>query len=150
MSDISHLVDDVKDSAVGAYDYVSHPADRYDDAKKFGKATIDYTKYAIQHPSRPVQDVRSITGSYLDDLVSNSTHKFLFYAGVLYFILSHKSFKALVDSFFKSIPVVKKLYLFPHLANTFIFLLFLYIVRYKIDNDIVKGISELSRIVSPH
>lgn len=147
MSDISNLFDDVKDSAEDAYDYVSHPSDRYDDAKRFGKKTVDYTKDAIAHPGHPLKDIRSITGKYLDDIVSNSTHKFLFYAGVLYFILSHKSFKALIDSFFKSIPVVKSLYLFPHLVNTAIFLLFLYIVRYKIDNDIVNGIMRLSNLV---
>ena len=149
MSDISNLFDDVKDSAAGAYDYVSHPSDRYDDAKKFGKNVVDYTKDAIAHPGHPVRDIRSLTGYYLNDIVSNSTHKFLFYAGVLYFILSHKSFKDLVDSFFKSIWGIKTIYIFPHLANTLIFLLFLYIIRYKIDNDIVKGITKLSNLVTP-
>lgn len=148
-SDISDLLDDVKHSAGSAYDYVTHPSQRLDEAKRTGKRVVDYTVDSVKHPSHPLHDVRSLTGYYLHDVVTDSTHKFLLYAGVLYFVLSHKSFKSIVDSFFKAIPGINKLYLFPHIINTLIFLLLLYIVRYKIDGDIVKGITRLSEIITP-
>jgi hypothetical protein len=148
MSDFSNLVNEITGSAEQAFDYVSHPKERVDEIKKASKNVKNYGQQTLLNPMKPITDVRKQASVFLDDLVSDSTHKFLFFAGIIYFVLSHKHFKSFFDSIFLSIPIINKVYIFPHIANTLLFLLLLYIVRFKLDNDIKLGIKKVSAFIN--
>ena len=133
-----------------AVNKVSHPGETFGELKGTGRRAVNYVSDRATHPSKALYDVENIATRFMDDIVNNNTHKLLLYAGVLYFILSFQGFKNTFDNVVRSIPLVKTIYLFPHVANTALFVLLLYIIKYKIDDDIVRGIRSTSNWIKKH
>jgi len=142
---LNEVSDDLKYGINYAEDKLVHPGRTIKELQGTGQRVINYGSDRVMHPSRALHDVENVSTRFIDDIISNNTHKLLLYAGILYFILSFQGFKNHFDKLIRSIPLVKTIYLFPHAANTALFVLLLYILKYKIDNDIVGGLSNLSR-----
>ena len=87
------------------------------------------------------------TSSIISDVTREETLRMMIYIGVLYFILSHKSFKRFTEVMFKSIPIVGRLYIFPHLMNTAIFLVLVYVVKYIFDRNINNALIKLNNLL---
>lgn len=121
--------------------------DVYDDVYDVGDKVVRYTKKAINDPRIISNDVINITDEILNDVITDIQMRFMIYTGILYFILSHKSFRSAADSIFKSIPIVGKLYIFPHLMNTAIFLSLLYVVKMSLDGYVKTGLIDLEKLI---
>ena len=128
-----------------AYDYSTDFKDRTRDIKRFGKDVQRYGAQTIKHPLKPVDDVRNLTSGILKDSISDEQHTLIVFAGILYFLLSHKQFKDFFNKFLKHVPLVGH---FPHIVNTAIFLGLLYLVYFsKVSVDIEDKIDQLSDLI---
>lgn len=128
-----------------AYDYSTDFKGRLKDVKRFGKDVQRYGAQTIKHPLKPVDDVRNLTSGILKDSISDDHHTLIVFAGILYFLLSHKHFRDFFNKFLKHVPLVGH---FPHIVNTAIFLGLLYLVYLsKISVDIEEKIDQLSDLI---
>ena len=159
---MSNILNNVENDFTGAYKYTKHKVDNpnrtwkelkktgrdaWKDVEHTGENVYDYTKDRVLHPSHALNDIRDFSTNILDDLVKDGTHRLFVVAGVLYFILSYPDFRNVFDKLIKSIPLVKNLYIFPHLASTALYLFLLYIVKWKLDVDINKGLQSFSNLI---
>jgi len=159
---MSNILNNVENDFTGAYKYtkdkIENPNRTFGELKKTGRnawkgventgeQAFDYTKDRVLHPSHALNDIREYSTYILDDLVKDGTHRLFVVAGVLYFILSYPDFRNFVDKIIKSIPIVQKVYIFPHLASTALFLFLLYMVKWKLDGDINNGLQSLSNLI---
>lgn len=134
-----------KKEAGDAFDYASDFDGRLRDAKRFGKSAQRYGAQSIKHPMKPVDDVRNFTSGVLKESISDDQHTLILFAGILYFLLSHKHFRDLFNTFLKKIPLIGA---FPHVVNTALFLSLLYLVYFsKISVDIEEKIDQLGDLV---
>uniref|UniRef100_A0A6C0CZH8 Uncharacterized protein n=1 Tax=viral metagenome TaxID=1070528 RepID=A0A6C0CZH8_9ZZZZ len=156
---------DIKRASEDAFDFtkerVLHPSMIGSDFKKMGRSikktgsdvynvgenVVDYTKKVVHDPRILSNDVIGVTDRTLIDIINHRDLRFMIYTGVLYFILSHKSFRSASEKIFKSIPIVGRLYIFPHLMNTAIFLSLLFVVKMSLDSYVKTGLMDLEKLI---